>query len=314
MSIKKLEEKLVIIIVTFNGVQWIQKCLDTCKGYHVIVVDNASTDATVEIIKSNYPAVTVLEQDRNLGFGAANNIGMSYALSEGCDYVFLLNQDAYIVPGCMEELVQVHKNNKNLGVLSPIQLNGTGTQLDDNFSMFLKRYKTNEVILYDALKNQLKPFYPIEFVNAAAWLIPLKTLQVVGGFDPLFFHYGEDRNYCQRVLFHAYYIGVVTQAIIMHDRGDRKVSKMIPYSNKYYEEFERYAKVDWGDIRLDDFEEKINHKISYMNKQAYKSLIQFDIKKFKDLKNKKKILLKLKPQLIKSRNNNTVKNSTYLNQ
>ena len=100
----------------------------------------------------------------------------------------------------------------------------------------------------------------------------------------------------------------------MHDRGDRKVSKMIPYSNKYYEEFERYAKVDWGDIRLDDFEEKINHKISYMNKQAYKSLIQFDIKKFKNLKNKKKILLKLKPQLIKSRNNNTVKNSTYLNQ
>lgn len=313
MSIKKLEEKLVIIIVTYNGVQWIQKCLDSCKGYHVIVVDNASTDDTLAIIKSNYPAVTVLEQDRNLGFGAANNVGMSYALQQNCDYVFLLNQDAYIEPGCIEELMKVHKNNETLGVLSPIHLNGDGTQLDANFSMFLKRYQVNEEILYDSFSNKMKPFYPIDFVNAAAWLIPLKTLQEVGGFDPLFFHYGEDDNYCQRVLFHNYSIGIVTKAVIMHDRGNRKASVIKPNSKKYFEEYERYAKMYWADINLPDFEEKIHHKISYLNKQAFKNLIQFNFKNYKDLTQKKKIFIKLKPQLIKSRNNNTVKNSTYLN-
>ena len=85
-----------IIIVTYNAMPWLSKCLESTKPYAIVVVDNNATDGTVSYIKENYPLITILPQKENLGFGQANNIGMSYALKQGADYVFLLNQDAYL--------------------------------------------------------------------------------------------------------------------------------------------------------------------------------------------------------------------------
>ena len=85
-------KKVFVVIVTYNGVQWIRKCLQSCQDYPVVVVDNQSTDATVEIIQNEFPKVHLIEESKNHGFGQANNIGISYALNKGADYVFLLNQ------------------------------------------------------------------------------------------------------------------------------------------------------------------------------------------------------------------------------
>lgn len=304
--------KVVIVIVTYNGMPWIEKCLHSCSNYSVIIVDNASTDNTILYIKNKYPKVTVVPQSKNLGFGAANNIGISYALQQDCDYVFLLNQDAYIVAGCVEGLIKEHQNNPNYGVLSPVHFNGKGTQLDTNFTMFLKRYKVNDTILYDSFSNSLKEVYPIAFVNAAAWLLPRKTLEEIGGFDPLFFHYGEDHNYCQRILFHNYSIGIVAKSIVLHDREDREVSEMISYSNKYYEEYERYAKVEWADVNLDDFDKKYHLKVEVLFKTVLKSILRLNFTKFKDSKKKMQILKRINPQLLRSREQNVTKNNSYL--
>lgn len=84
--------------------QWLQKCLDSCKGYQVIIVDNNSTDGTVSFIKENFPNIHLIPQTENLGFGQANNIGIKYALEQRAEYVFLLNQDAYLQEGCLGNL------------------------------------------------------------------------------------------------------------------------------------------------------------------------------------------------------------------
>jgi len=131
-----------IIIVTYNAMPWLFKCLESTKPFSVVVIDNNSTDETVRFIKENYPSITILAQKENLGFGQANNIGMSYALKHGADYVFLLNQDAYLENDTIEKLIEVHRKDENFGVLSPIHLNGKGDRLDQNFSNYLN-YNAN---------------------------------------------------------------------------------------------------------------------------------------------------------------------------
>ena len=92
--------KILTIIVSYNFEKWIERCLGSLKASShptdIIVIDNCSNDRTVEIIKTQYTYVRLIENHANLGFGKANNIGMQLALREGYDAVFLLNQDAWI--------------------------------------------------------------------------------------------------------------------------------------------------------------------------------------------------------------------------
>ena len=124
-------------------------------------------------------------------------------------YVFLLNQDAYLTDNCLNRLIKIQQNNTEYGILSPFHYKGSFTGLDDNFVMYMSRYKVSRDYIFDANEGNIKEVYSIPFVNAAGWLIPKRTLESVGYFDSLFFHYGEDRNYCQRVLYHNMKIGIV---------------------------------------------------------------------------------------------------------
>ena len=90
--------KVFVIIVTYKGKRWYDRCFGSLRQSTIplqtIVVDNASNDGTVDYIRENYPEIYLIESKENLGFGKGNNLGLRYALDHGCDYVFLLNQDA----------------------------------------------------------------------------------------------------------------------------------------------------------------------------------------------------------------------------
>ncbi len=169
---------VVVLIVTFNGSKWIQKCLESCQNYPVIVVDNCSTDNTISIIENDFPEAILIKKKNNLGFGKANNIGIRKALNLGADYVFLLNQDAYFVGDTIKDLIKIHQSNLDYGILSPIHLNGSGNKLDRNFSYYLSYDKNkqfySDYILEAKSKHKL---YEVPFVNAAAWLLPKSTLK-----------------------------------------------------------------------------------------------------------------------------------------
>jgi len=303
--------EVYIIIVTYNAIPWIQQCLQSCIEYPVVVVDNNSTDKTVAYIKENFPKVHLLPQKENLGFGQGNNLGIRYAMEQGAGYVFLLNQDAYVQEGCIEKLIAVHKKNSEFGVISPVHFNGAGTTLDSNFLLFLHRYKVAGTILSDMFKKTENELYPTEFVNAAAWLVSRDCLEKVGGFDPLFFHYGEDRNYCQRVAYHGFKIGIIPTAAVYHDREDRPEKKIEKFSKAYYKEFERYLKVDWADVNLQEFEKKYNNRSRYLLSKCFRYLTQLNFKMAKDVFIKRKILLQLEPELLKSRQESESKKPSY---
>ncbi|HZE82919.1 MAG TPA: hypothetical protein VE035_01360, partial [Puia sp.] len=103
--------------------------------------------------------------------------------------------------------------------LSPVHLNGAGTALDHYFSGYLLRSDLKEWVGAALLgRSLLSPVISTSFVNAAAWLISAECLRRTGGFDPIFFHYGEDLNYSQRVLYHNFLIGIHMDTRICHDR------------------------------------------------------------------------------------------------
>ncbi|MFV0530347.1 MAG: glycosyltransferase family 2 protein [Flavobacteriales bacterium] len=214
-----------VVIVTFNGVKWINKCLGSLReskiSIQTVIIDNGSTDGTLEKIHEYYPEIHLMKTGKNLGFGGANNIGIEWACKQGAEYIFLLNQDAWIEPFTIQKLIEASRKHLDFGVLSPIHLNGKGDALDENFSNFIVPHKCKDLYSDMVLQKYSKNIYGLPFINAAAWLINKKCIDRVGGFNPSFFHYEEDGNYCQRVLYHGMKIGVVPTIKIYHDREER---------------------------------------------------------------------------------------------
>lgn len=297
-----------IVIVTYNGMSWIRECLESCKPYSIIVVDNASTDGTVDFITTDYPSVTLVPQSKNLGFGQANNLGISLALKRGADYVFLLNQDAYLEQGCIKTLIKAQQENAQYGILSPIHLNGKGNRLDGGFSNYVG-FKNNRDFYSDfVLKNTLKEIYEVPFVNAAGWLLSREILEKVGGFDPIFFHYGEDDNYCQRARFHKFKIGVVPITFLRHDREDRKVEVN---SIDTFLKLERQLKSRYANINLEDIG-TLQSTLRKKKRQLIKLFLQLKFSKMAMLRQEISITEKTIMDVVRSRETNRNLGAHYL--
>ncbi len=274
MQVKE-DLKTFIVIVTFNGMKWLPKCLESTKPYPVILIDNCSTDGTKEFIKSNHPKIILLEQEENLGFGQANNIGISYALKNDADFVFLLNQDAFLESGTIKTLLEISGKNPEYGILSPVHLNADKNGFEETFKYYITRENSNNEILSDLLlKKTLKDIYSLRMVNAAAWLLPRKTFETVGGFHPMFFLYGEDDNYCQRVLYHGFKIGICPTAFICHDSNLNYHTQKTEGSEAYYNKFLNQIRVKYANVNAEEFS-KFSRLKSFYIKRIVKSLIKF---------------------------------------
>jgi GT2 family glycosyltransferase len=215
--------KVFAVIVTWNGEECVAKCLESLQRstipVHVIVVDNASCDETVRIARNVCPGTTVLRLRRNLGFGRANNIGIKHAYEEGAERVLLINQDAHIEPDVVRGLVELQRSNPTFGILSPLHRDGTGASLDGLFCEHWSRARSMRELLSDVfLHEQLADIYPVEFLNAAVWLLSRECIEKVGLFNPAFEHYGEDREYADRVNFFGFQFGVVPRLHAFHAR------------------------------------------------------------------------------------------------
>ncbi len=179
----------------------------------IVVVDNNSTDDTKAIAK-RFKRATILQQQDNLGFGIANNVGMSYAIGRDADFVFLLNQDAYLQPDTIKKLLG-HMSFSDAALACPLQFNYEGTEINADM---LKSYLVWQVpeIFSDIYFNRIKNTYRIHGTNAAAWFFRVISLKTLGGFDPLYFMYCEDDDLLYRLNHHGMHVDLVPSAIVCH--------------------------------------------------------------------------------------------------
>ena len=227
-------KRVLVVIVVYNGMHWLERCLDSVRSSTVpadlFIVDNGSSDGSASFVESHCPEARLVRSEDNLGFAKANNLGFKYALENGYDFVYLLNQDAWLLPDTLEKLLDA-SGKDGWGILSPLQMRPDLSTPDKRFRRHYHGPLTpeNEIV-------------PVRFVMAAHWLVPTDCLRRTGFFSPAFRHYGEDNNYCDRVRYHGFKIGVVPSAIAVHDRQERKRTK----------EQRIYLNCQYSKVRLSD--------------------------------------------------------------
>ena len=241
-----MNPRVLVVVVTHNGMHWLRRCLssvmpgaktpDSAPEVDVYVWDNASTDGSADFVAENYPQAVLVRSRENLGFSIPNNKGFEYAVREGYDYAYLLNQDAWIEPGALDLLVASARAHPEYGVLSPLQMTDGYKELDRQFARLLPAYtKQAPFVPGKARDRDGEDVVEVRRVMAAHWLVPVRVVEKIGPFEEeLFPLYGQDDEWCRRLHFFGLKAGVVPEARAVHDRQQRQEPlERVVYRNYY---------------------------------------------------------------------------------
>jgi GT2 family glycosyltransferase len=193
-----------IIVLNWNGKAHLAECLGSlsCLDYsnfQILLVDNNSQDGSLALVASHYPHVQVIENSTNLGFAEGNNVGMRYALSQGADYVVLLNNDTRVEPDFLSHLVRRGEEQPEVGVLggtvlmysNPGIVNSTGVNLNQFAYGWDRDFGENSALLAGEGGEVLA-------VSGCLMAIKRAVMEKIGLLDGAFFAYYEDVDFCLR--------------------------------------------------------------------------------------------------------------------
>jgi len=196
-----------IVVVTFNALPWLPRCLDSVHGREVIVVDHGSTDGTLELVQESYPTARLVEQE-NKGMGGGNNAGMRIAQGR---YFFLLNSDAWIVGDGLERLVRFADAEPRAAVVGPRLRNVDGTLQRSARGEPSTWGLATEYLFARKLAphtRALNPLYrgdfdhdrveEVDWLYGPALLVRREAVEEVGMFDEDFFMFSEEVDWLTR--------------------------------------------------------------------------------------------------------------------
>ncbi len=202
------------IIVSWNARDYLFKCLYSIEkdaaGFNseIIVVDNASSDGSAQMVRERFPQAKLIVNEKNLGFAWANNIGIRESRGK---YLALINSDVEVLPGCVGKMVDYIEKNGETGMLGPKMVDPSG-----NLQLSCMGFPTLWNSLCRALaldttfpgikffSGYLMTYWPhdstreVDIINGCFWLVRRGALDKVGLLDERFFIYGEDKDWCKR--------------------------------------------------------------------------------------------------------------------
>ncbi len=217
-----------VVVVTFNAVAYIERCLASVAGYETIVVDNGSTDGTPALVRERFPGVTLIEQE-NRGMGGGNNTG----IREGSGrYAFLLNSDAWVESDAVERLAAFADAHPRAAAVGPRLRNPDGTlQRSVRGDPTLWRLATEYLFLRklgpktDALNAFYGGGFPhdvarlVESLQGAALLVRREAIDEVGLFDESFFMFSEETDWLARFREAGWEVWFTPAAEVVHLGG-----------------------------------------------------------------------------------------------
>ena len=228
---------LSIVIVSFNARADLVNCLLSLKkappsteGHEIIVVDNASTDGSVEAAE-RIPGVRVIRMGRNAGFAAANNAGIRE--SRG-DLLLLLNSDTLVPPGALNHLVERLAATDAAAIAGPRLVDGDGRpelsfgRMISPFNELRQKRRTAGWIEAETAREQF-----VDWVSGACLLVRRADAEAVGLLDERFFLYTEDVDFCHAVRMRGGKVLFTPVASVTHLRGRSRAS-MPEASRKAY--------------------------------------------------------------------------------
>ena len=224
------EIDLSVIIVNRNTARLLIDCLDHVFGSElgqrpeVIVVDNGSTDDSVERVRTGYPDVMIIEAGRNLGFAAANNRAAGQASG---DFFLLVNTDAMLEPDCAGKLLKLMREHTEIGMVGPQLLNYNGS-LQTSFEAIptLATECLNRSLLKRLFPKRYPGKYsgfteptPVEALIGAVMMIKRKAFEQIGGFDEDYFFFLEETDLAVRMSKNGWKVVHEPRAQAFHLQG-----------------------------------------------------------------------------------------------
>ena len=234
--------QLSIIIVSWNVKDDLLRCLSSlqdnapCTSFEVILVDNMSTDETVNTVRRQYPEVTIVENTENKGFAKANNQGMDCCNGE---YVLLLNPDTVVHAGSLDLLIKFLDDNPDVGACGPKLLNDDGSP-----QASVRKFPTFRGVLYTHTVCRLLGLFrakhrewmmrdfgydrqtDVDQIMGAAMMVRKSVIEEIGPLDTDFFMYFEEVDWCYRIKQAGWRIVFLPDAVITHLGG--RSSSQVP--------------------------------------------------------------------------------------
>lgn len=208
-----LAERVSAILVTYNSAAVVCEALDSIAQLSTIyLVDNASSDQTCELIAERYPTVKLLRNQRNLGFGMANNRAAALAETE---FMLLLNPDARLEAGALAQLVEAADRYPEAAILAPALVDETGQPRVILCHPFLRRHKIKAPFEQRWIAGELCA----EMLSGAVMLVRRRMFMNEDLFDPVLFLYYEDDDLCLRARARGHTLMVIPTAIAFHGNG-----------------------------------------------------------------------------------------------
>ena len=229
---------IAIVILNYNGQEMLPECLESLRRLQtdcqIIVVDNASTDRSGELVATKFTEVTLIKNSTNLGFAEGNNVGIRSALDQGFEAVMLLNNDTKVDPGLVKQLLAANKP-----IASP------KIYFYPGFEFHHEKYKDTDrgkVIWYaggsidwnnvwgvhrgvdEVDRGQYDQADELEFATGCCLFIRREVFDKIGWFDPRYFLYYEDLDFCVRTRRAGLTIGYAPQAVLWHKNAQSSAS------------------------------------------------------------------------------------------
>ena len=219
--------RVAVVVLNWNGREDTLACLASLSTVRdgsltLIVVDNASSDGTIEAIRARFPEVVVCENDENLGFAGGMNVGIERALLLDADYVFVLNNDATVSPDTISRLVKTAESSPQIGGISPVVCfaDSPETVWFAGATFDSARGYPGRMLGYgEPLASVAATPFDTERLTGAAMLISRQCLQDVGPFDPDLFFLYEDVDWSLRARSRGYRLCVEPSAMVWHRVG-----------------------------------------------------------------------------------------------
>lgn len=238
-----------LVIVSYNSASLIGNCLQSLRyctlPLQTIVVDNHSSDNSVALVQQNFPEVLLLAQNQNLGFAAANNVGIRTLLTGEAtlhpsqhppEYILLLNPDTIVHPYAIEKLCTFLQAHPRVGMVAPRLLNPDGSIQSAAFRFPTLSMSLMDVFppgtllpgrLYNSWWHGRYPEeqsgnddpYPIDHPLGACMLVRSAVIEEVGVFDEDYFMYSEEIEWCWRIHAGGWAIWQIPQAHVTHIGG-----------------------------------------------------------------------------------------------
>lgn len=251
--------ELSIIIVNYNVKEFLQNLLHSIEkaslniSHEIIIVDNASDDGSVELIRDKFPSVKLIANTENLGFGKANNQALEIAKGK---YLLLINPDAIVSEDTFDKMIRFFEDNPEAGLAGCKILNPDGTlqlacrrSFPGPWTSFCKVTglsnlfpKSKLFARYNLTYLDEDQTYEVDAISGSFMMMKKETYDKVGGFDEEFFMYGEDLDLCYRIQQEGFKVYYVHTTQIIHYKGESTKRSRLDETKVFYDAMHLFVK------------------------------------------------------------------------